>query len=178
MRERAIEERGGPHEFLYEADAREATPGPTPSQTSGPFFAYALVPRAYGYAYADMHPARGPITIEGQVLDGAGEPVRDAMVEAVSPEGYARSGTGADGEHRFLLRTAKPKAGAFSVIVTMRGMLNHAVTRLYLPDAQDAVLAQVPEARRHTLVAKEVAPGRFRFDIHMQGADETVFFDL
>ena len=75
--------------------------------------------------------------------------------------------------------------GAFAlVIVTMRGMLSHAFTRIYFDgepgNAADPVLAAVPAERRHTLIARRVddASGpAYRFDIHMQGPNETVFFD-
>ncbi|MEA2318754.1 MAG: protocatechuate 3,4-dioxygenase, alpha subunit, partial [Solirubrobacteraceae bacterium] len=57
---------------------------------------------------------------------------------------------------------------------------NRVVTRVYFADeaeanAADPVLAGVPEGRRATLVA-EPAPGGYRFDVRLQGADETVFF--
>lgn len=52
---------------------------PTPSQTVGPFFGFAL-PRANGHLVVD--PATpDAVRIEGQVLDGDGAPVPDAMVE-------------------------------------------------------------------------------------------------
>ena len=68
----------------------------------------------------------------------------------------------------------------------MRGMLLHAYTRLYFSDEEDAnaadpVLSSVPEDRRETLIAHRDVdlPGRvYRFDIHMQGERETVFFDV
>ena len=68
----------------------------------------------------------------------------------------------------------------------MRGMLSHAYTRLYFSDeaaanARDPVLQSVPEERRATLIARrDEAPPTplYRFDIHMQGDDETVFFDV
>ena len=68
----------------------------------------------------------------------------------------------------------------------MRGLLSHVYTRLYFSDeeaanAADPVLATVPEERRRTLIApREHSDGRvqYRFDIHMQGDNETVFFDL
>jgi protocatechuate 3,4-dioxygenase alpha subunit len=71
-------------------------------------------------------------------------------------------------------------------MVFMRGLLSHAYTRLYFSDEEDAnardpVLASVPEARRASLIAKrEDLDGRavYRFDIRMQGDDETVFFDV
>ena len=203
-----IHDRGGPHDFTYEdAGATPPQPGLTPSQTVGPFFAYGLVPGPYGYAHRDIHSndlagdaVEGErITIEGQVLDGAGTPIPDAMVEIVQADsagryvtaprndgftGYGRCGTGADGpDGRFRFRTVRPGATSGAPFVTlvliMRGLLNHAVTRMYFPEeTDDAVLAQVPEERRHTLVAEHIAPGRYRFDIRMQGSKETVFFDL
>jgi len=71
-------------------------------------------------------------------------------------------------------------------------MLLHAYTRIYFEDeteanAKDAVLQSVPAERRHTLIAKREAgasgkPGSsgtiYRFDIHLRGPNETVFFDL
>ena len=68
----------------------------------------------------------------------------------------------------------------------MRGLLTHVYTRLYFSDeeaanATDAVLASIPAERRRTLIAAREGSAnesRYRFDIHMQGADETVFFDL
>jgi len=57
------------------------------------------------------------------------------------------------------------------------------VTRIYFPDETqanetDPVLASVPEARRSTLIAVPFDDGLLRFDLHMQGDNETVFFDL
>ena len=39
------------------------------------------------------------------------------------------------------------------------------------------ILGLVPDERRSTLIARRTAPGRYRFDLVLQGADETVFFD-
>lgn len=106
--------------------------------------------------------------------------------------GFGRFGTGTDPDSRFIFDTVKPgaigdgQAPHVNVIVFMRGILVHAFTRLYFSDeaaanAADPVLSSVPEDRRHTLVAerREGPTGTvYRFDIHMQGADETVFFDV
>jgi protocatechuate 3,4-dioxygenase alpha subunit len=67
--------------------------------------------------------------------------------------------------------------------VWARGLLKQAETRIYFPDeaeanAADPVLARVPESRRHTLIAVPDADGALRFDIRLQGEDETVFFDF
>jgi protocatechuate 3,4-dioxygenase alpha subunit len=106
--------------------------------------------------------------------------------------GFGRFGTGTEPENRFVFRTIKPgsvdgaQAPHVIVIVFMRGMLTHAYTRLYFSDeakanTRDPVFQSVPEARRATLIAKRdetSAAARYRFDIHMQGDDETVFFDV
>ena len=126
-------------------------------------------------------------------LDAQG---REITSEAEARErgfrGFGRCGTGTDAQHRFVFETVKPGAGGagdaphIDVIVLMRGMLSHAFTRVYFEDeaaanAEDRVLQAVPAERRATLVAQRVAvPGgvEYRFDIHMQGDRETVFFDL
>ncbi len=187
--------------------------GQTPSQTVGPFFAYGLTPTQYGYDWpslvgpdmADETTAGYRIRIEGQVLDGAGVPVADALIEFLQADstgrycqtdtsntrftGFGRCGTGTDPESCFRFETIKPgvldraQAPHINVTVLMRGLLLHAFTRMYFADeeaanAADPVLAEVPSERRHTLVAKLVSQGVYRFDIHMQGENETVFFDV
>jgi len=107
-------------------------------------------------------------------------------------KGFGRFGTGTDPEQRFLFETVKPgpvgegQAPHLNLVIFMRGLTNHVYTRLYFSDeaaanAADPALALVPEARRRTLIAerRESAAGPvYRLDIHMQGDDETVFFDV
>jgi len=74
------------------------------------------------------------------------------------------------------------QAPHIDVSVFARGMLQRCVTRVYFADEQhanteDPVLASVPAQRRATLLAEPV-DGGYRFDIHLQGADETVFFAI
>lgn len=186
--------------------------GQTPSQTVGPYFAYGLTPRQYGYDWASVAGAEMAdeatqgerIIFEGQVFDGAGQPVTDAMIEiwqadgtgayATEPgrntrfTGFGRVGTGTLGDGLFRFATVKPGAPSaaeaphINIIVTMRGLLMHTFTRAYFDDdsrnAADPVLAQVPADRRGTLLARQTSPGIWRLDIHMQGDAETVFFDL
>jgi protocatechuate 3,4-dioxygenase, alpha subunit len=116
-------------------------------------------------------------------------------VEAANAAGFrafGRMGTGTDTQKRFQFRTVKPgvavpgEAPHIDMIVMMRGMLLHAFTRVYFSDeaaanAKDAVLQSVPAERRNTLVAQRKEVGGqvvYRFDIYMQGAQETVFFDV
>jgi protocatechuate 3,4-dioxygenase, alpha subunit len=77
----------------------------------------------------------------------------------------------------------RTEAPHIDVSVFSRGMLDRSVTRIYFPDeeaanAADPVLDLVPADRRPTLIATPGGPALLRFDIHMQGPRETVFFDL
>jgi len=80
--------------------------GITPSQTIGPFFAYCLTPKAYGYPEiitGDLltEDAAGErIRIEGRVFDGDGQPVSDAMIEIWQADGEGRYAHAADGRAR------------------------------------------------------------------------------
>lgn len=155
---------------------------------------------------ADSATPGKPIRVEGVVYDGAGKPINDALVEFWQADGngdivtaqnrgngrfngIGRCGTGTLDGNIYRFETVKPginrkgDAPFIQIILTMRGLLNHVFTRIYFPEdaaanAADPVLALVPEARRATLIAKQVSPGLYRFDIHMQGEFETVFFDM
>jgi protocatechuate 3,4-dioxygenase, alpha subunit len=157
---------------------------PTPSQTVGPFFGYAL-PFEGGHDAAREQP---PVRIEGQLLDGAGEPVPDGLVEMWAGPQFARCRT--DREGLFHVNVVKPARGStpgdaaphLDLTIFARGLLRHLVTRMYFPDeeaanASDRVLNLVDPARRHTLIAHSDA-GVLRFDIRLQGESETVFFAL
>jgi protocatechuate 3,4-dioxygenase alpha subunit len=90
----------------------------TPSQTVGPFFSIGL----------DNHPCvEGPFRLEGRVLDGAGEPVPDAVVEVWSPQaGWGRCSTDADGRYSFAFR----ETPHLDVQVFARGLLRQVHTRV------------------------------------------------
>jgi protocatechuate 3,4-dioxygenase alpha subunit len=65
-------------------------------------------------------------------------------------------------------------------VVFARGLLNRLFTRIYLPDdvealANDPLLSSLPEDRRRTLIAEREEDGSLKFDIRLQGEDETVF---
>jgi protocatechuate 3,4-dioxygenase alpha subunit len=116
--------------------------------------------------------------------DGSSAPVDPAC------DGFGRVAT--DDLGRFSFSTVIPgrvpgpghalQAPHLAVGVLARGLLTRLVTRLYFEDepsnSEDAILALVPPARRSTLVAARIADGRYRFDIVLQGAGETVFFDV
>ncbi|MEV4091670.1 protocatechuate 3,4-dioxygenase subunit alpha [Streptosporangium saharense] len=162
---------------------------PTPSQTVGPFFGYALPYDQGPDLVAEGHP--GAITVEGRVLDGAGEPVPDAMLELWLGEtgtrraldrtgegvsGFGRCPTGADGSYRF--RTARPAGPYLAMLVFARGLLRSVATRVYLRDGPDPLLDTLDPARRATLVAEPVGEGAYRFDVRLQGEGETVFLEF
>jgi protocatechuate 3,4-dioxygenase, alpha subunit len=175
----------------------------TPSQTVGPFFAIEL---PYGDGrYVVREGTPGAIWLRGRVMDGAGEPVPDALVESWQADpagefggdfrGFGRSGT--DDEGRWAILTLKPgpipahpgppgqdeapQAPHVDLAVFARGLLHQVVTRLYFADeeqanATDPVLAGLDEQARATLVAQRSDDGHYELDIHLQGPDETVFF--
>ncbi|ARJ04314.1 protocatechuate 3,4-dioxygenase subunit alpha [Cnuibacter physcomitrellae] len=174
----------------------------TPSQTVGPFFGYAL-------PYADgpsLVPPRTPgsIRLHGTVLDGAGDPVPDALIElwqadadgrpvavrgSLARDGFTFTGFGraaVDGGGHYSFSTLKPGPGragrAPFVLITVfaRGLLHHLFTRAYFDDeiglnGIDPFLASVEEDRRSTLLAHHEGGGSYRFDIRLQGDGETVF---
>jgi protocatechuate 3,4-dioxygenase alpha subunit len=174
----------------------------TPSQTVGPFFGVGL-PFEKGEQIAPPG-STGVIRIEGQVLDGNGEPVPDALLEIWQPDDHGRyrnvADSGAtgfgrcrtDSEGAFSFMTVKPgappapdgrtQAPHLNVTVFARGLLRHLVTRMYFPDeteanATDPVLNLVEPPRRETLIASDCG-GVLRFDVRLQGERETVFFAI
>jgi protocatechuate 3,4-dioxygenase alpha subunit len=132
----------------------------TPSQTAGPFFAIGLSRRPQNEL------AGGSVPLRGRVLDGEQAPVADALVELWNPElGFARCATGPEGEFTFVL---PPGARRFEVMVFARGLLKPVLTRLY-------VFGEAAEDE--TMVARQEGDG-LRFDVHLQGEQETAFFEL
>jgi protocatechuate 3,4-dioxygenase alpha subunit len=146
-------------------------------------------------------PQGDPIELRGRVLDAAGAAVPDAMLEIWQADaaghcaatggfiGFGRASTSEAGEYRFL--TLRPgrvpgpgnslQAPHVAIGVFGRGLLKRLVTRLYFADdpanEEDPILQLVPAARRPTLMAKR-RDGSWHFDIHLQGEQETVFFDV
>jgi protocatechuate 3,4-dioxygenase alpha subunit len=178
------------------------------SQTVGPYFRIGLI---YGQPQNDLVQDKTSgerIKITGSVLDGDGQPITDAMVEIWQPDtngifnhpsdplhtqadphfrGFGRAETRSGGVYEF--KTIKPgsrngQAPYINVNVFARGMLIHALTRLYFEDepanADDPVLNAVDSNRRHTLIAVPEQSGNlpaYRFNIHIQGNEETIFFN-
>jgi protocatechuate 3,4-dioxygenase alpha subunit len=186
----------------------------TPSQTVGPFYAIGLTRKPMNVMVTDSTQGE-KIRVEGQVFDGDGVAIPDAMVEIWQANAYGRynhpddkqekpldvtfSGWGRSGTDKncfYSFETIKPgpvpgagdtvQAPHINVVVFARGMLVHAYTRIYFADepanVRDPVLNSVKnKKRRQTLIAlpgMETGKTVYRFDIYLQGENETVFFDM
>ncbi|AXT46688.1 MULTISPECIES: protocatechuate 3,4-dioxygenase subunit alpha [Chromobacterium] len=191
----------------------------TASQTAGPYVHIGLAPQQAGF---DIFQCRlgsslladglegQAIVLHGQVLDGAGAPVRDALLEIWQADahgryagaeaggfrGWARACTDFDsGGYRFdtikpgrvMGRDGRWMAPHINVWLVARGINLGLHTRIYFADeaeanAADPVLNLIDgEARRQTLLALPDSSSdglAYRFDIHLQGERETVFFEL
>lgn len=184
----------------------------TPSQTAGPYVHIGCIPTFTGIT--TIYPqdlgtspikdgAKGEhITITGQVIDGSGWALRDAMIESWQADaeglypgqdradpnvtGFCRFA--ADGETgEYTLTTIKPgsaggQAPHIALWITARGINIGLQTRLYFEDddnASDPVLSRIEQRHRaDTLIAKKTDNGMYRFDIVLQGEGETVFLDM
>lgn len=184
---------------------------PTASQTVGPFFSIGMCQQKLNNLVpADLSAGAEVVTVRGRILDGEGNGVPDAILEiwradangkyagAESecdsngvPSGFARISTNERGEFEF--QTLKPgkiagntgeiHAPHLAMLIFMRGLLRHLVTRIYFPDEpaneRDPVLKAVPPERRGALIAKQSSANKneLRWDVCLQGDAETVFFE-
>jgi protocatechuate 3,4-dioxygenase beta subunit len=116
------------------------------------------------------------------------EDVRDGPLDPAFG-GHGRVATDAEG--RFCFTTVKPgavpgprgsvQAPHLAVSVFARGLLKRLITRLYFPgepaNETDFALSLVEPPRRSTLVARQLQDGTLEWDVRLQGAGETVFFE-
>ena len=186
----------------------------TPSQTAGPYVHIGCAPAQAGLdaPFPDLGGAmvspqtKGErIAITGSVIDGAGAPLKDAVIEIWQADaagiypgcgdadphfpGFGRCASDAEtGEFRFETirpgpvsdRDGRIMARHITFWIVARGINTGLQTRMYFPeDALDAdpFTARIPPERLGTLIAQKDDAG-YRFDIRLQGADETVFFDM
>ncbi|MFR9674694.1 protocatechuate 3,4-dioxygenase subunit alpha [Streptomyces sp. TR02-1] len=173
----------------------------TPGQTVGPFFGCAL-------PYPDdsaLVPAGTPdaVRLTGRILDGAGDPVPDALIEIwqADPDGqivqqagslrrdgttftgWGRAATDSTGRYGFTTLAPGPtddtQVPFFALTLFARGVGTRLFTRAYLPRpaellAADPLLSSLDPARRSTLLASHRGTDLV-FDIRLQGPSETVF---
>ena len=202
----------------------------TPSQTAGPYVHIGLAPGAAGFEIFEREMGQviaGPLTrgerirVEGRVLDGAGAPVTDVLIEVWQANAAGRYNHPEDNRELevepdftgfgrvipdfetgvFSFETVKPgpvsgpgpgttgcsQAPHLNLWLVARGINLGLNTRMYFGDedkanAADPVLGRIESAaRRQTLIAGRDDTGDspvYRFDIHLQGESETVFFDI
>ena len=179
---------------------------PTPSQTVGPYLHLGLTDQHSISCVAGAGVKGERVVLTFRVLDGDGTPVPDAMIElwqadsegnystsANAPfRGFGRLATGEHGTCTF--ETIKPgrvpgpdntlQSPHINVSVLGRGLLKRLSTRAYFAgeaaNAEDPILALVPEDRRATLLAQPdpARTGGWIFDIRLRGVGEMVFFDV
>ena len=178
------------------------------SQTAGPFLHIGLTPNACGLPVpgGDLGAAMltGPATGERvvlslRVIDGAGAPVADALVEAWQPDAAGRfpgtpgadphvSGFGraaADAQGRLRFETVRPGAAApaaphVTLMIFARGVNMGLHTRAYFdgdPRNPDDPLLQALRPRAETLLARP-RDGAWHLDVRLQGDGETAFLDV
>ncbi len=194
----------------------------TASQTAGPYVHIGCVPNFSGIE--GVYPedlgvsmvnddTRGErIGISGQVLDGTGSPLKDALLEIWQADsdglynspaelrgtadpnftGWGRQPTDMEsGTYRF--ETVKPgrvpwtdgrlQAPHVNFWIVARGINLGLNTRMYFADeeaanAEDPILQRIEHrVRVPTLLAQRDGDG-YRFDIRLQGDNETIFFDI
>lgn len=189
----------------------------TPSQTAGPYVHIGALPARAGlplrtqetlHVLADAQTAGERIRLEGVVYDGAGAPVKDAVLEVWQADAQGRYGApdflgwgraASDFETgEWFFDTIKPgptparlggmQAPHISVLIFARGINIHLHTRAYFSDeeaanAADPVLRAIEQRNRvPTLIAQRATRGGqtiYRFDIWLQHDEkETVFFDM
>ncbi|MEW9918502.1 protocatechuate 3,4-dioxygenase subunit alpha [Marimonas sp. MJW-29] len=190
----------------------------TASQTAGPYVHIGCTPNFAGIegVFPEDLGARmitgdvagERITLTGQVFDGTGTPLRDALIEAWQADanglyagqegadahftGFGRCPCDAeDGTFRF--ETVKPgavpwpaggmQAPHITLWIVARGINLGLHTRAYFADMEenesDPVLGRIEHrVRVKTLLAQPDGAGVYRFNIHLQGPEETIFFDV
>lgn len=202
------------------AKAPVRTSNESASQTAGPYVHIGLTPNFAGIRnvyFEDLGKNKKPkshskdtdaITISGHVYDGAGDLVKDCLIEffqadQIGNAEFTKMATkGFTGFNRvpvdlkkgsYQFHTIKPSkipetdgnihAPHITVWIVARGINIGLHTRIYFEDEAEAnqtdhILCLVPKSRRQTLFAARIAKRKYQFDIHLQGENETVFFDV
>jgi protocatechuate 3,4-dioxygenase alpha subunit len=177
---------------------------PSGSQTVGPFFRIGLehlCARDVAATDAEKVTIRGKV-IDGEGTpvpdalleiwhaDANGSYGASGPDASGRPCCFTRAATGDDGTFAFSI--CRPgavvcdeeatQAPHIAVLVFARGLMRHLMTRMYFPgeeaNERDPLLQMVPRERRHTLIARQspCGSGELRWDVVLQGENETVFF--
>ena len=161
---------------------------PTAEMTLGPFF-----PREFAEGVNDL--AKGAagevIEIRGRVTELDGRTLDNVVLEIWQADaagrldnrdfpGWGRAATDAQGN--YLFRTIRPGAIAgraphINFLILYSGLMRQLQTVMFFDNSDDPVLLAVEQPRRARLVAQEINPTSYRFEIRLRGGDETPFFD-
>ncbi len=184
---------------------RETILAPTPGQTIGPFYGFALPHPGDEQLVPPGHP--DAVRLHGTVYDGAGRPVPDALLEIWQADqagdvpraegslrrdgwtftGFGRAAVDANGHYDFTtVRPGPTEDGAarfIAMTVFARGLLDRLFTRVYLPGedaASTQALATDPLLRsvpeeRRPTLVASREEHGYAFDVRLQGDGETVF---
>ena len=178
------------------------------SQTAGPYVHIGCVPEFAGLErgyHSQLGTslraglAGDPIIVRGRIIDGVGDPVLDGLVEIWQPDGAGQFHTNGTGFGRapthaetgeFVIETVMPGAVIdqngtlqsphLALWIVARGINVGLHTRAYFSDNvadDDPILSMIEPTRRTTLIAQKGSNG-YQLDIHLQGENETVFFDV
>lgn len=160
----------------------------TPSQTAGPYIHIGCMPSVAGLARhgtelrAKGAPTGDQVTLDVKIFDGAGDAVKDALVEIWHEGVWQRAATDLQtGAVQFDMVKPGARAGAPHLLlwIVARGINLGLTTRVYFDDEENETdpVFQLAGARANTLVAKRTATG-YAHEIYLQGEKETVFFDV
>lgn len=177
---------------------------PAASQTVGPYFRIGLdwlIQRAPAEKAEGEICIRGKMIdrdgapvpdgmLEFWEIADTGDGSSASNTEGQCPQGFRRVATGVDGSFSLSIQPpsfvpladGRLQAPHLLVLVFARGLLRHLLTRVYLAGSEanesDPVLQRVPQERRQTLIAKpdDSETGSYRWNIVLQGDEETVFF--
>ena len=178
----------GPFLHLVLADPSEAFA--VPEGTAGGFWLRGTVIDGNGEAVFDALVETWQADPSGR-FDHPEDPRGAQPPERIGCSGFGRCAT--DDEGNWAIFTVKPgslpglngavHAPHLAVSVFARGLLDRVVTRVYFADeeeanAADSVLATLPDPSRRATLLAEVSDDGYRFDVRLQGDDETVFFEL
>ena len=178
----------GPFLHLVLADPSEAFA--VPEGTAGGFWLRGTVIDGNGEAVFDALVETWQADPSGR-FDHPDDPRGAHPPERIQCGGFGRCAT--DDEGNWAIFTVKPgslpglngavQAPHLAVSVFARGLLDRVVTRAYFADeeeanAADSVLATLPNPSRRATLLAEASDDGYRFDVRLQGDDETVFFEL
>jgi protocatechuate 3,4-dioxygenase, alpha subunit len=183
------------------------------AQTAGPYVHIGLTPNFCNIAGVYPHDlgatmvgenTKGErITVQGNVFDGSGAIVKDALIEIWQADaqgkynsehfqGWGRCATDME-TGLFSFKTIKPgpilhqsggiQAPHITFWIVARGINLGLNTRLYFAEdavlhRDDPILQQIEQHDRLPTIIIPKRDGVYHFDIRLQGEGETIFFDI